>query len=93
LEKVRKYKLENEEKIKEYNYEKIKCPTCEKTISRHNMLRHQKMLHPTSDCDKLYAAKYAEDARQRTRAYLENNRELIQQKKTQNIYALTAIKS
>ena len=32
LEKVRKYKLENEDKIKEYNYEQIKCPTCEKRL-------------------------------------------------------------
>ena len=40
-EKVRKYKEQNKDKIKEYNDEQLKCPICTKLISRRNMLRHQ----------------------------------------------------
>jgi hypothetical protein len=79
-EKVRKYHLENKEKIKAYNDEPLKCPTCEKLISRRNMLRHQKTLHPISEDHRIYAAKEAEAARQRNQIYRENNRELIRQK-------------
>ena len=64
-EKVKKYKIENEEKIKEYRSETIPCSNCNKLICRYNMQRHLKLLHPQTASDIEYANKYRQDARNR----------------------------
>ena len=68
-EKVRKFKEQNKDKLKEYNDEQLKCSICAKLINRRNMLRHQKTIHPATEDDRIYAAKQADEARQRSIVY------------------------